>query len=77
MQRTLQRISSLILLWIILWLAGLDAQMMWVLWTVPLLVLLLEHLAYMQGVAQGFEIYSTLTAEQRRDVQRILDGQDE
>jgi cytochrome c-type biogenesis protein CcmH/NrfF len=51
--------------------------MMWVLWTVPLLVLLLEHLAYMQGVAQGFEIYSTLTAEQRRDVKRILDGQDE
>ena len=78
MERTLQRITVLALLGFILWLAGLtlESDTAWMLWCIPVLVLVLEHLAFVLGVAQGFEIYHRMTPQQRRDVARILDGDD-
>jgi len=79
MERTLQRIVVLVLLGFILWLAGLtlESDTAWMLWCIPVLVLVLEHLAYILGVAEGFETYHRLTPQQRRDVARILDGDDD
>ena len=78
MERTLQRIVVLVLIGFILWLAGLtlESDTAWVLWCIPVLALVLEHLAFITGVTQGFEIYRRMTPQQRMDVGRILDGDD-
>lgn len=76
MERNLQRLAVLALLACVLWLAGIAAEDTWVLWCVPLLVMAAEHLAYIMGVAQGFEIYHRMTPQQRADVARILDAED-
>ena len=70
----LQRVVCLILLWTILWTAGIDLEgpLSWVLWTVPLLVLALEHLAHVSGVVKGFEIYHNMTPEQRKQITDIM-----
>jgi hypothetical protein len=79
MERTLQRLIAIALLGFILWLAGLtlESDTAWMLWCIPVLVLVLEHLAFVFGVAQGFEIYHRMTPQQRRDVARILDSTDD
>ena len=76
MERNLQRIAVLALLACSLWLAGIAAEDTWVLWCVPLLVMAAEHLAYIMGVADGFEIYHRMTPQQRAEVTRILDAED-
>jgi cytochrome c-type biogenesis protein CcmH/NrfF len=73
--RAVQRWVCLVLLWSILWTAGIDLEgpLSWVLWTVPLLFLAIEHLAHVQGVVRGFEIYHSMTDEQRKQVTKLMD----
>ena len=72
--RGVQRLICLALLYVILYMAGVATQdgQGWVLWTAPLLVIVLEHLAHIQGVVEGFEIYRKLTESQRAEIERML-----
>ncbi len=74
--RGLQRIMALTLLWVILYMAGvsLDGDLSWVLWCVPALVLVLEHLAHTAGLVRGFEAYHRMTPQQRREIIQHLDA---
>lgn len=48
----------------------------WALWSILALALCLEFLAFQSGVVKGMEIYRQLSEQQRRDIDRILDGKD-
>jgi hypothetical protein len=74
--RNLQRTAALVTMWAVLWFlysTG-DVDYAWAVFCVGAIALVLEHLAYQMGIAQGIEIYRSLTVEQREEIDRIMDS---
>ena len=74
--RSLQRFAALATMWAVLWfLYGTsDIDYAWAVLSLGALILVLEHLAYQTGIAQGIEIYRALTEEQRAEINKIMDS---
>jgi hypothetical protein len=74
--RSLQRTAALLTMWAVLWFlySASDVDYAWAVFCVGAIALVLEHLAYQTGIAQGIEIYRNLTEQQRAEINRIMDG---
>ena len=77
--RNLQRSAALISMWAVLWFlySTSDIDWAWAVFCVGAIALVLEHLAYQLGLAQGIEIYRALSEEQRTQIDKIMDSTDE
>jgi len=74
--RSLQRTAALLTMWAVLWFlySTSDVDYAWAVFCVGAIALVLEHLAYQMGIAQGIDIYRNLTEQQRAEINRIMDG---
>lgn len=73
--RNLPRTAALVTMWLVLWLlySSTNVEYSWAVWSIFALALVMEHLAYQLGVAKGIEIYIALTAEQRKEIEQLLE----
>lgn len=73
--RSLPRTAALVTMWLVLWLlySSTNVEYSWAVWSIFALALVMEHLAYQLGVAKGIEIYIALTAEQRKEIEQLLE----
>jgi hypothetical protein len=74
-----ERLVALTAQGLVLWWLGaeLEGDHFWVLCSILAMTLVLEYLAFQQGIAQGMAIYSALTPEQQADVSAILNSTEE
>jgi hypothetical protein len=74
--RSLQRTAALLTMWAVLWFlySTSEVDYAWAVFCVGAIALVLEHLAYQMGIAQGIDMYRNLTVEQRAEIDRIMDG---
>ena len=74
-----ERLVALTAQGLVLWGLGmeLEGDHFWVLCSVLAMTLVLEYLAFQQGIAQGMAIYAGLTPEQQADVSAILNSTEE
>lgn len=72
----LERVASLTAMWLVLHTLGaqLDSEHSWALWSILVLALIIEFLAYRKGVVEGMDIYRRMPDDQRREIDRILKG---
>lgn len=56
--------------------AGLDSSYSWTVWCILALALVLEHLSFTMGLAEGMNIYRKLSPKQREDIDRLLEIED-
>jgi hypothetical protein len=63
-------------MWAVLWFlySTSDIDYAWAVLSLGAIALVLEHLAYQTGIAQGIEIYRALTQEQREEINKIMDS---
>jgi hypothetical protein len=73
-----ERLVALTAQALVLWWLGTDllGDHLWVLGSILAMTLVLEYLAYQQGIVQGMAIYSALTPKQQADVSAILNSTD-
>lgn len=78
-QRYIQIGLALILMVVVLSLLGadLDSPHSWAVWSILALTVVLEYLAYIQGINRGIEMYLTLTPEQQQEINRIIRDNEE
>ena len=71
--RNAQRAAALVAMWLVLYVLGLNGeQHTWALWSIFALALVLEFLAFTNGIVRGIEIYVNMSPEQQRDLQQII-----
>ena len=77
--RNLQRSAALISMWAVLWFlySTSDIEWAWAVFCVGAIALVLEHLAYQTGIADGIAMYRGLSDEQRKGIDNIMDSTDE
>ena len=76
MMRNLQRLVALGSMWAVLWFlySTTEVDYAWALLCVAAIAMVLEHLAYQTGIAQGIDIYRQLNEEQRQEINKIMDS---
>jgi len=74
--RNLQRIAALGSMWAVLWFlySTSDIDYSWALMCLAAITMVLEYLAYQLGIAQGIDMYRSLTEEQRKEINKIMDN---
>ena len=74
--RNLQRIAALGSMWAVLWFlySTSDIDYSWALICLAAIAMVLEFLAYQLGIAQGIDMYRSLTEEQRKEINKIMDS---
>jgi hypothetical protein len=74
-----ERLVALAAQALVLWWLGTDLleDHFWALCSILAMTLVLEYLAWQQGIAQGMAIYAGLTPEQQADVSAILNSTDD
>ena len=74
--RNLQRTAALGTMWAVLWFlfSTSDVDYAWAVLSIGAIALVLEYLAYQTGIAQGIELYRSLTEEQRQEINKIMDS---
>jgi hypothetical protein len=74
-----ERLVALLAQGLVLWWVGADLleDHFWALCSILAMTLVLEYLAWQQGIAQGMAIYAGLTPEQQADVSAILNSTEE
>jgi len=77
--RNLQRTVALATIWAVLWVlySGSDVDYGWAVFSVVVIALVLEFLAYQTGIAQGIEVYRALNEQQRQEINKIMDATDD
>jgi hypothetical protein len=75
MIRNIQRISALAAMIAVLWVLYADSPVEygWAVWCVLAIAMILEQLSFQTGVVHGIDMYTQMTAEQQKDVKKILD----
>ena len=74
MIRFLERAATLGAMALVLWAVGLQLEEhSWAIWSILALALVLEYLAYHNGIETGIEIYLSLTPEQRKEIDKIIE----
>ena len=72
--RTLERAAALGAMALVLYTVGLQLEdHSWALWSILALALLLEWTAYRRGIETGIELYFSLTPEQRKEIDEIIE----
>jgi hypothetical protein len=72
--RSLQRIAALATMWLVLWAVGVQLdEHSWAIWSILVLAVLLEYLAFQAGIEEGITIYLSLTPEQRREIDKMIE----
>jgi hypothetical protein len=74
-----ERLVALTAQALVLWCVGaqLEGDHFWALCSILAMTLVLEYLAWQQGIAQGMAIYAALTPQQQADVSAILNSTDD
>jgi len=74
----LQRVAALTAMMAVLYTLGVQLEEhTWALLSILALSLCLEHLAFQHGVAQGIEIYASLTPAQKLEIEKMLEDDNE
>lgn len=72
--RSLQRIAALATMWLVLWAVGVQLdEHSWAIWSILILAVLLEYLAFQAGIEEGITIYLSLTPAQRQEIDKMLE----
>ena len=74
MTRFIERAAILGAMALVLYAVGLQLdEHSWALWSILALALVLEYLAYHTGIEMGLELYLSLTPEQRKEIDKIIE----
>ena len=72
--RVLQRTAALGAMALVLWTLGVQLEeQSWAIWSILALAVLLEYLAFQAGIEEGITIYLSLTPEQRREIDKLVE----
>ena len=72
--RVLQRTAALGAMALVLWTVGVQLdEHSWAIWSILALAVLLEYLAFQAGIEEGISIYLSLTPEQRREIDKLVE----
>lgn len=68
-----QRIAALLAMVLVLYTATSNAEDYgWTIWSIIAIALVLEYLAYETGVVHGIQMYSEMSPQQRSEMDKIL-----
>ena len=75
MIRNIQRITALAAMITVLWFlySGSNQDYGWAVWSILALTLCMEHISFQFGMTHGMNVYRTLSAEHRKEIDKILD----
>ena len=78
MIRNIQRIAVLAAMIAVLWFlySGSNQDYGWAVWSILALALCMEHISFHIGMTHGMNVYRTLGAEHRKEIDNILEDID-